>query len=308
VIANVDVLIIGKDFLSHHDLLVDSRINALIDRRTLLKALAEPIDAECILSVVTVGENNRFSSILREYMDLTVLNSNRKPTDSKVLHFITTNGAPVFARSRRLTGEKLDAARKEFEYLVEQGICRLSKSNWVRPLHLVRKANGDCRHCGIYRAFNAITKPEWYPIPFIQDMTNNLFGKKVFFLQRAYHQIPVNPDDIPKTAVITPLSLFEFMHMTFGLRNATQTFQRLIYEAVSYELDFLFVYINEILIASNNAEEHERRIRLVFERLRKSSLAINAGKCQFGKACVNFLGHKVSADGLLRLAAKVENI
>lgn len=296
--ADVSRPIIGADFLHYFGLLIDIKRSRLIDPRDRRSIEIAAVN-EHVAPIFTATRAAKWTELLRAYPDVT----RESPVPIKfkhdVVHELHTTGPPLFARPRRLPPERYRVARREFDYMLNKGICRPSSSPWASPLLLVAKKDGTCRPCGDYRRLNSVTRADRYPLPHLHDFTTYLSTKTVFTkldLVKAYHQVPIAKADIPKTAVTTPFGLFEFPVMCFGLRNAAQTFQRVVNEMLR-GLDFAFAYIDDVLIASCDEREHEQHVRMVLDRLKSFGMSVNPAKCVFAAASLPFLGHVIDKDG-----------
>jgi hypothetical protein len=117
----------------------------------------------------------------------------------------------------------------------------------------------------------------------MMDFTSRVAGCSFFSevdLWKGYHIIPVNPQDIPKTAIIIPFGLFEYLQMPFGLRNAGSFFHRMM-DWVLAGLDFCYWYLDDVVVASVTYEQHPQHLHLLFQRLQEHGLVINLEKFVF---------------------------
>ena len=263
-----------------------------------------------------------FYQLLDSYPSLSTPSFTPKDVSHGVKHHIPTNCNPIQSKARKLNPEKLDIAKKEFQKLVNLGVCYRGKSEWASPLMVAQKpCNSPCtcaqdfpcggwRVCGDYRRLNNATVDDKYPVKCLTDFTTNLHGKTIFSkvdLLKGYHQIPVAENDIGKTAVITPFGLFIFPRCPFGLKNAGQDFQRMM-DAILGDLPFCFVYLDDILVFSNSPEEHMQHLKQIFELLAENGLVVNRAKCVLGVPELDFLGFHVNKHGITPLPDKVEAI
>ena len=227
--------LLGADFSDAQDLCVDFEGRCILRFVTVqvVYSIPAPVtnaNSSALSTRQVVKAAGDYQDLLDEFPEVQRPRFGSHHNAHVVAHTVPTKGPPVFVKARRLCLDRLACTRAAFDKLLANGIVRRSDSPWSSPLHMVPKSDGSWRPCGDFRQVNEQTDDDRYPLPHIQDFGANLQGRTVFSvldLQRSYHQVPMDPKDIKKTAIITQFCLFEYLYMPSRMKNSAQAVQRL---------------------------------------------------------------------------------
>ena len=225
---------------------------------------------------------------------------------------LQAGAAPPHGPLYNMSVDELQVLRKFLKENLDKGWIRASSSPAASPVLFAKKPGGGLRFCVDYRALNAITVKNRYPLPLVQETLSRLSKATIYTkldVIAAFNKIRMKEGDEWLTAFNTRYGLFESLVMPFGLCNAPATFQARINDVLRPYLDiFCTAYIDDVLVYSDNLLEHRQHVNLVLETLAKAGLHLDIKKCEFEVKEVTYLGMIISTEGVRMDPKKVEAI
>lgn len=201
----------------------------------------------------------------------------------------------------------------EIDRWLKLGIIEPAFGSWSNPIVAVRKPSGKLRLCLDARKLNEITVKEAYPLPQINRILANL-GKTRYVtsidLSESFLQVELDDESKPKTAfAISGKGYFCFKRMPFGLCNSSATMSRLMDQVIGIDLEpNVFVYLDDIVIATENFENHMTILKTISDRLKAANLTVSVEKSKFCLKKINYLGYIIGEGGIRTNPDKISSI
>jgi len=301
--------------LTHETLLADEMLNGSIGVITE-NTLFTDIYSEQINNELSKNEASILADLLKEYNDIFSHNGEIGCVESEACRIQLIDGAkPVKQNPYRTSAYEREFIKKQVEEMLDKGIIRPSTSPWSSNVVLVKsghRGSSEPRFAVDFRRLNALTVCDSYPIPQTATILDELGGKCYFTsldLARGFWQIELLEESRPLTAFSCCVGLYEWCRLPFGLRNSSSIFQRTIDIKMSDLLfQIMLAYIDDLVVYSDNFEDHVRRLRIVFERIKQVGFKLKVSKCFFGQTKIDCLGFVVSKEGLVPSNKKIQAI
>ena len=225
---------------------------------------------------------------------------------------VRPDARPRFFKARPVPLAIKPSIEEELDKLEASGVVKkVEYSEWAAPIVPVPKKNGQFRICGDFKVtINQALDVDQYPLPKPEDLFASLAGGKKFSkldLSQAYQQLPLDEESTKFVTINTHRGLYRYTRLPFGVASAPALFQKLM-DTVLQGIPHVICYIDDILVTGTNHEDHLCNLATVFERLRHHGFRLKADKCEFLKDSVEFLGHRIDADGLHAMPGKVEAV
>lgn len=276
-------LILGMDWLKMANPLVDFQAGTIEPREGAL-------DLESLFS--------KYTSVFEEMQEMP---PSRGVLDADIC--LKEGSAPPKMRCYRLTSEEHSALQQTIEGHLQKGWIQKSTSRWVSPLLFVRKKNLTLRMVVDFRAVNALSVCDRYPLPLLSELIARASGHIYYTtldLKSAYHQIRLKKSCTHLTSFMAPgIGQFEYKVLPFGLSNAPSQYQRVMDHVLeSFPKSEVSCYLDDILIhTSQGLHHHLERVGQVLHTLQSNCLHLNKDKCEFAQSKVEWLGYTLSKQG-----------
>ncbi|CAH8498443.1 unnamed protein product [Dicrocoelium dendriticum] len=217
---------------------------------------------------------------------------------------------PRFWKARTVPYALRDKVESELRRLQSEGTVEpVQYSDWAAPIVPVLKSDGTIRICGDYKVtINQALELDRYPLPKIEDIYASLSCGDLFTkldLSHAYQQIELDEESRTYTTISTHLGLFRYIRMPFGISSAPSIFQRII-DSLVKDIPNTCAYLDDILITGRTTAEHLHTLDVVLKRLSDAGLVLKREKCEFLVPSVQYLGYRLSREGLCPLEEKTK--
>ena len=219
---------------------------------------------------------------------------------------------PKFFKAQSVPYAVKGAIADELDRLEQEGILeRVTHSEWATPIVAVPKPDGRFRICGDFKVtVNQVLHVDQYPLPKVEDLFATLAGGRKFTkldLSQAYLQLELHPDSMKYCTVNTHQGLYQFTRLPFGIASAPALFQKVM-DSILQGIPGALCYIDDILVTGPTEEAHLSNLEKVLKRLQLHGIRMKKNKCYFMKDAVEYLGHRVDAEGIQATPEKVKAI
>ena len=219
---------------------------------------------------------------------------------------------PYCAPIRRRSPKEAATEKEMITSLVDRGVLEKSISPWAANNVFVPKRDGSIRCTSDFRALNATTIPDAYPIESVQETLDWASQRKIFSLfdfKDEFFQVVLAPDSRPLTSVRTVLGLFQYTRLAMGYIYSPAVFQRLVNNIIGdVKGRNVWIFMDDGVVGTMDEEGHIKSVDEVLSRLEDQGMKLKIIKCQFGTRHLQLLGHQVTPDGLLPSQKHIEGI